>query len=122
MGMTAQEWYAAAEKMTVTEHLRMQKTGDPIIRSALREIVNQEGGKFGQVKKRFLDGEIQTVCLVLAQIEYSHPGRFDAFAHCDGCRKFMLHEYDGPVVNLGHLGHWPTFLGGLGTGRRDEVQ
>ena len=69
MGMTVQEWYAAAEKMTITEHLRMQKAGDPIIRSALREIVNQEGGKFGQVKERFLDGEMQTVCLVLAQIE-----------------------------------------------------
>ena len=122
MGMTAQEWYAVAETMSATEHIRMQKTGDPIIRSAVREIGKQDGGKFGQVKKRFLDGEVQTVCRVLSQVEDAHPGRFDAFAYCDGCRKFMLHEYDGPAVELDHLGHWPTFLDSLGFGRRDEVR
>jgi hypothetical protein len=121
MGMTAVEWYAALEKMTATEHIQMQKIGDPIIRSALREIVKLEGGKFGPMKQRFLDGEVKTVCLVLAQVEDAHPGRFDAFAYCDGCRKFMLHEYDGPAVELDPLGHWPPFLDSLGFGGRDEA-
>jgi hypothetical protein len=111
MGLTISEWYEVAEKMTAVEHMKMQKIGDPIIRTALREIVKHEGGRFGQVKKLFLDGELQTVNLVLSQIEASDPGRFDAFAYCDGCRKFMLHEYDGPPMKLDEFGHWPTFLG-----------
>jgi len=111
MGFTLSEWYELADKMSAAEHIRMQKIGDPIFRMALRKIVEQEGGRFGQIKTRFLDGELHIVSLVLSQIEALYPGRFDAFAYCDGCRKFMLHEYDGPPMELGELGHWPTFLG-----------
>ena len=122
MGITADEWYAIAENMTAAQHVQMQKTGDPIIRTALREIANLEGRKFGSVKQRFLDGEVKTVFLVLGQVEDAHPGRFDAFAYCDGCRKFMLHKYDGPAVELDPRGHWPTFLDSLGFAVRGAME
>ncbi|MBU2767493.1 hypothetical protein HAP94_15245 [Acidithiobacillus ferrivorans] len=121
MGLTTLEWYEVAANMTAMEHEKMQKIGDPITRAALREIVKHESGSFGQVKKRFLDGEVQTVIIVLSQIEASYPGRFDAFAYCEGCRKFMLHEYDGPAMKLDDLGHWPTFLGVPNYGQQDET-
>ncbi|MBU2852954.1 hypothetical protein [Acidithiobacillus ferriphilus] len=121
MGLTVLEWYELAEKMTVMEHKKMQKTGDPIIRAALRKIVKFEGGSFGQVKQLFLEGDRQTISAVLSQIEAFYPGRFDAFAYCDGCRKFMLHEYDGPPMKLDELGHWPIFLGVPNKGQLDEA-
>lgn len=111
MGLTVQDWYALMDQMTLEEHRKMQKIGDPIVRAALREVAQYENVRFGQAKQMLLENDWPTVCHVLARIEASAPGRFDALAYCDGCRKFGLHAYDGPAVKLDAFGHWPTFMG-----------
>ncbi len=105
------EWYQMLEKMTPAEHTQMQKIGNPVMRAALREVARRKDERFGPVKQRFLDGDLSTISSVLSIVETANPGRFDAFAYCDGCHKFMLHEHEGPAnAELGIAGHWPTFL------------